>query len=288
MTCSMTAFAREESREDQGALVWELRTVNHRYLEVFVRLPEELRALEPRVRERAAARLGRGKLDAALRFRPGGQAAAPVQLNARVLDQLVELAGRVEKALDAAAPLSVADALRWPGVVESGEVDLSPVQEAAASLLERALDELIATREREGARLAEVVLERCGAMDGHVEAVRERMPAVLEGIRERLRQRLAEVTEELDEGRLEQEMVLLAQRLDVDEELDRLTTHLEEVRRVLGTDEPVGRRLDFLMQELNREVNTLTSKSTDAETTRRAVDMKVLIEQMREQVQNIE
>jgi uncharacterized protein (TIGR00255 family) len=194
----------------------------------------------------------------------------------------------VEKALDTAAPLSIADVLRWPGVIEAGEVDLSPVLEAAARTLEDALDELIATRRREGTRLAEIVAERCEALREHVAAVRVRMPLVLEGIRERLRQRLAEVTDELDEGRLEQEMALLVQRLDVDEEMDRLSTHLDEVQRVLGTDEPVGRRLDFLMQELNREVNTLTSKCSDAETARRAVEMKVLVEQMREQVQNIE
>ncbi|MGD2083868.1 MAG: YicC/YloC family endoribonuclease [Chromatiales bacterium] len=288
MTCSMTAFARAESREAQGALVWELRSVNHRFLEVFVRLPDELKALEPRVRERAAARLGRGKLDATLRFRPGGEAAAPVQLNRRVLDQLLAVADQVEKALDTAAPLSIADVLRWPGVIESGEVDLSPVQEAAARALEDALDQLIATRRREGARLAEAVRERCEALRGHVGEVRQRMPVVLEGIRERLRQRLAEVAEELDEARVEQEMVLLTQRLDVDEEMDRLGTHIDEVQRVLSTDEPVGRRLDFLMQELNREVNTLASKSSDAETARRTVEMKVLVEQMREQIQNIE
>ncbi len=288
MTCSMTAFARAEAREGQGELVWELRTVNHRFLEVFVRLPEELRALEPMVRERATARLSRGKLEAALRYKSTGSAAPPVQLNRRVLEQLLGVAKELGAALQDAAPLAVADVLRWPGVVESGDVDLTPVQEAASALFGSALDQLIATRIREGERLAETVHQRCQGMREHVRAVRALMPQILDGIRERLRQRLLEVTDQLDPLRLEQEMVLLAQRLDVDEELDRLGAHLDEVERVLDVREPMGRRLDFLMQELNREANTITSKSSDAQTTRHAVEMKVLIEQMREQVQNIE
>jgi len=288
MTCSMTAFARAEARDGQGELVWELRTVNHRFLEVSVRLPEELRALEPLVRERATGRLGRGKLDATLRFKGAGTAAAPVRLNRRVLDQLLGVAAELTGELGEVTPLSVADLLSWPGVVETAEVDLSPVQEAAAQLLAAALDELIATRTREGERLAEITRQRCRTMREHVRAVRALMPQILDAIRDRLRQRLAEVTDQLDAVRLEQEMVLLAQRLDVDEELDRLNTHLDEVERVLGAPEAVGRRLDFLMQELNREANTITSKSNDAQVTRHAVEMKVLIEQMREQIQNIE
>jgi len=288
MTCSMTAFARAEARESFGDLVWELRTVNHRFLEVFVRLPEELRALEPLVREQAGGRLSRGKLEASLRYKPSADLAPPFRLNQRVLAQLVLLSARLQESLPGAVPLSTADALNWPGMVVPEEVDLSPLQQTASRLLETALDELIATRRREGAQLAESIRLRCRAMTGHMEAVRERMPLVLEGIRERLRQRIAEVAESLDEGRVEQEMVVLAQRLDVDEELDRLRAHLTEVERVAGDPKPVGRRLDFLMQELNREANTITSKSSDAETTRHAVEMKVLIEQMREQVQNIE
>jgi uncharacterized protein (TIGR00255 family) len=288
MTHSMTAFARVEVREAFGDLVWELRTVNHRFLEVFARIPEDLRALESMVRERASKRLGRGKLDATLRYKPSGEVASPMRLNEGALARLIELSDRLRETLPRAAPLAQADILGWPGMVMPEEVDLSPVQESAVGLLERGLDELIAARRREGVQLADTVRRRCSAMLEHVEAVLTRMPLVLEGIRQRLSQRLAEVTDSLDEGRLEQELVLLAQRLDVDEELDRLRTHLAEVERLLDDAKPVGRRLDFLMQELNREANTITSKSSDAQTTRHAVEMKVLIEQMREQVQNIE
>ncbi|HEC16674.1 MAG TPA: YicC family protein [Sedimenticola sp.] len=288
MIHSMTAFARQEHRDDQGELVWELRSVNHRYLEAFVRLPEEMRAMEPLVRERLNKRLGRGKIDCSLRFRPAHAAVAALDVNERLAGQLMEAADKVGHLLHEAVPPSIMDVLRWPGVLEVEPQDLSPVQAQAADLLDRAIDSLIETRRREGGRLAELIRQRNAAMREQVAQVKQRIPQVLEAVRERLRARLGELMEELDPGRLEQEMVLLAQRLDVDEEMDRLHTHLDEVDRVLRQDEPVGRRLDFLMQELNREVNTLASKSNDAEITRAAVDMKVLIEQMREQVQNIE
>jgi len=184
--------------------------------------------------------------------------------------------------------LRAMDILRWPGVLEQEERNMSPVQKRAGELLDKALDDLIDSRRREGERLAELIVQRCESMRGEVEKVKRLMPRILQAVRDRLRARLAEVTAELDEGRLEQEMALLAQRLDVDEEMDRLSTHLDEVERVLQRDEPVGRRLDFLMQELNREANTLSSKSNDVDSTRVGVELKVLIEQIREQVQNIE
>ncbi|MFC1684788.1 YicC/YloC family endoribonuclease [Pseudomonadota bacterium] len=284
----MTAFARKEYRDDQGELIWELRSVNHRYLETSVRLPEELRSLEPVVRERLGKRLSRGKVDCSLRFRPSQSAAATMKTNERLALQLLEASEEVGHLIHEGVPPSIMDILRWPGVLEIEARDLTPVQKQASELLEEAIDSLIETRQREGARLAEMIQERTAAMAGHVARVREVMPQILEGIRGRLQVRLEELSQELDAGRVEQEMVLLTQRLDVDEEMDRLGAHLDEVNRVLQQDEPVGRRLDFLMQELNRETNTLSSKSNDVETTRIAVDMKVLIEQMREQVQNIE
>jgi uncharacterized protein (TIGR00255 family) len=284
----MTAFARKEYRDDQGELIWELRSVNHRYLETSVRLPEELRSLEPVVRERLGKRLSRGKVDCSLRFRPSQSAAATMKTNERLALQLLEASEEVGRLIHEGVPPSVMDILRWPGVLEIEAQDLTPVQKCASELLEEAIDSLIETRQREGERLAEMIQERTAAMGGHVARVREVMPQILEGIRSRLQTRLEELSQELDAGRVEQEMVLLTQRLDVDEEMDRLGAHLDEVNRVLQQDEPVGRRLDFLMQELNRETNTLSSKSNDVETTRIAVDMKVLIEQMREQVQNIE
>jgi uncharacterized protein (TIGR00255 family) len=284
----MTAFARVDRCDENGELAWELRSVNHRYLEVFVRLPDDLRVLEPRVRERVNQRLGRGKVECVLRYRPAPAASGEIQLNSVYLDQLLAVMQEVRGRLPSAAEPDLLQVLGWPDVVQKVSADLTPVQEAAMSLLEQALDELVATREREGARLAELILARCDQLEVQVEKARSRMPQVIESLRQRLRERLEEVTQSLDQERLEQEMVILAQRLDVDEEMDRLATHIREVRRVLTLDEPVGRRLDFLMQELHREANTLGAKSADAETTAISVEMKVLIEQMREQVQNIE
>lgn len=288
MICSMTSFSRRESRDELGELVCELRSVNHRYLELFVRLPEELRALEPRVRERVAARLGRGKVDCQFRFVPARNATAGVAVNERFAQQIIDASGVVGQMLHGSVPPRAMDILRWPGVLETEEMDFSPVQERAAALLEETLDGMVESRQREGARLAEMIVQRCAAMRLEIDKVKTLMPQLLVSLRDRLRGRLQELTAELDEGRIEQEMVLLTQRLDVDEEMDRLQTHLDEVEAVLQRDEPVGRRLDFLMQELNREANTLASKSNDVEMTRVAVELKVLIEQMREQIQNIE
>ena len=244
--------------------------------------------LESSVRERLSARLNRGKLDVSLKFKPGGAAEAGLRLNRRMVDQLLSVEQEMAGMLNSQNSLRPLDLLRWPGVLEEEEQDFTPVKQQAMALLETALDSLIDNRLREGERLSEIVSQRCQAMQAQVERVRDLMPEVLDNVRTRIRERLAEVMAELDETRLEQEMALLAQRLDVDEEMDRLETHLTEVERVLTSDEPVGRRLDFLMQELNREANTLSSKSNDVEVTRTGVEMKVLIEQMREQIQNIE
>ncbi|MEL0583753.1 MAG: YicC/YloC family endoribonuclease [Candidatus Thiodiazotropha sp. (ex. Lucinoma kazani)] len=288
MISSMTAFAREEYRGDLGILSWEIRSVNHRYLEAFLRLPEELRVLESSVRERLNARLGRGKLDVSLKFKPGGMAEAGLQVNQRLVEQLLSAEQQLADLMEVGNNLRSSDLLRWPGVLEEQEQDFTPVKQRAMILLETAIDSLIDNRLREGERLSKIIRNRCVGLQAQVVQVRSLMPDVLDTVRSRIRDRLTEAMEELDETRLEQEMVLLAQRLDVDEEMDRLETHLEEVERVLQADEPVGRRLDFLMQELNREANTLTSKSNSVDVTRSAVEMKVLIEQMREQIQNIE
>ncbi|MCU7838208.1 MAG: YicC family protein [Candidatus Thiodiazotropha sp. (ex Troendleina suluensis)] len=288
MISSMTAFAREEYRGDLGILSWEIRSVNHRYLEAFLRLPEELRVLESSVRERLNARLGRGKLDVSLKFKPGGMAEAGLQVNQRLVEQLLNAEQQLADLMEVGNNLCSSDLLRWPGVLEEQEQDFTPVKQRAMILLETAIDSLIDNRLREGERLSKIIRNRCVGLQAQVVQVRSLMPDVLETVRSRIRDRLTEAMEELDETRLEQEMVLLAQRLDVDEEMDRLETHLQEVERVLQADEPVGRRLDFLMQELNREANTLTSKSNSVDVTRSAVEMKVLIEQMREQIQNIE
>jgi uncharacterized protein (TIGR00255 family) len=288
MTSSMTAFSRVQEKGDSGDLIWEIRSVNHRYLETMIRLPEELRALEPVVRETITKRLGRGKVDCSLKYHPSADAAAAMKVNRRVAEQIIAASEEIGHLLHESVPAANMDILRWPGVLQQEEQDFTPVQQQAQALLTRALDDLVAMRQREGARLADIIRQRCQAMRQQVSLARALMPQVLQSIRERLRARLAEISEQLDEGRLEQEMALLAQRLDVDEEMDRLSSHLDEVEQVLQRSGPVGRRLDFLMQELNREANTLGSKSNDVEVTRISVELKVLIEQMREQVQNIE
>lgn len=288
MTKSMTAFARESRTGETGELIWELRSVNHRYLESTVRLPEELRALEPKVRERLAARLGRGKLDCTLRYVSGPGAGHNLRIDRHYLRQLLAAGEAVAELVGQQAQPVPFELLRWPGVLQEQPSDLGPVMEQSLTLLEKALTALIATREHEGARLARLIHDRCDKLALYTAQVRERMPRVITEIRERLHHRLQEVRAELDPNRLEQELALLAQRLDVDEEMDRMEAHLGAVRSALNGDEPVGRRLDFLMQELNREANTLASKSSDIEITRMAVEMKVLIEQIREQVQNIE
>lgn len=288
MTKSMTAFARETTTGREGDLTWELRSVNHRFLEPFVRLPEDLRSLEPAVRERVNARLGRGKLDCTLRYAANPGSVGELHVNRHYLEQLLTAGGEVAELVGKREQPSPFDILRWPGVLQEQKQDLGPVMKQALSLLDEAIGSLVSTREREGARLAERIRERCDKLDDCVTRVKARMPQVMAEVRTRILERLEEVRVELDPNRLEQELALLAQRLDVDEEMDRMEAHVQEVRSVLSRTGPVGRRLDFLMQELNREANTLGSKSSDVEVTRVAVDMKVLIEQMREQVQNIE
>jgi len=288
MIRSMTAFARREHRGEWGQLTWELRSVNHRYLEVFARLPDSLRALEPQVREQAAKRLGRGKVEFNLRFQPAASVTGHLSLNTDLARDVLRMAGEVEELIGVARSLSPMDVLKWPGVAEQPEPDLEPVRGEAMVALDHALQEFVDTREREGELIRLMIEQRCRSMETLVAEARARRPEMMSGLREKFENRLRDLPVDADPGRLEQEMVILAQRLDVDEELDRLDAHLAEVTKVLQRRDPVGRRLDFLMQELNREANTLSSKSADTDGTRIAVDMKVLIEQMREQVQNVE
>jgi len=288
MIRSMTAFARASGEQGGAELTWELRSVNHRYLEAFVRLPEELRALEPLVRERVNARLGRGKLECVLRCRWAPRQAAALELDQDRIRAVLEACREIETRSAEAASPGVMELLRWPGVVREPEPDTGAAQQQALALLEQALDELVATREREGEQIKTLLSARLEGIEQQVAKARERLPEVRRKIREKLETRVAELMDKVDQDRLELELVLLAQKMDVDEELDRLDGHVAETRRVLERDEPVGRRLDFLMQEFNREANTLGSKSADSETTAVSVELKVLIEQMREQVQNVE
>lgn len=288
MCRSMTAFAASAGENAGYDLIWEIRGVNHRHLDIALRLPDAFRALEPELRSRIARHLKRGRVEANLQCRRSGSGAEIPVLNLELARRLLDAVREVQILLPAAAPIGALDVLRWPGVMGDDGTLPEGLSERAENLLEDALRHLVAVREREGAQLAELILARCQAMRDQVARVRQRLPAVLEGLRDRMRARVEDVCASADPARLEQEMAILAQRLDVAEEMDRLMEHLDEIGRVLGQREPVGRRLDFLMQELNREANTLGSKSQDLETTRASVEMKVLIEQMREQIQNLE
>ncbi len=284
----MTGFARGETATPQGQLLWELRSVNHRHLELLLKVPDFCRGIEADLRQLATTRLGRGRVEASLSLRAGETRTTAGRLNLPLVRQLAAHFSAVADELRNSAPVSPLDVLRWPGVLEQEEQDPSALLPVVTQTFEAVIAELNAARAREGARIGEMLERRLAEIEGHVADVVVRLPAVLARIRERMAERVAALSTPVDPQRLEQEIVLLAQKLDVSEELDRLTAHLAEFRDNLKSDAPVGRRLDFLVQELNREANTLASKSADAETTRRAVDIKVLIEQMREQVQNVE
>jgi len=288
MIHSMTGFARESVETDIGTLTWEIRAVNHRYLDVQFKLPENLRPKEQLFRQQAGAALARGKVECALYFRRATHQDSELQID----KELVELIGLRISELTAKLPNVAAanpvEILRWPGVLLQNDVDTEPLFERAGALLETALEAIRGMRSNEGARIGEMLESRCADIEAIAASVKERLPEVLAAIRVKQKERLDKLDVEADPARLELELALVASKLDVDEELDRLGSHLTEIRSALKSNKPVGRRLDFLMQELNREANTLGSKSADAATTKAAVDLKVLIEQMREQIQNVE
>ena len=288
MLHSMTGFARQAAESDIGALTWEIRTVNHRYLDVQFKIPDELRPHEQAFRKQVTDAINRGKVECALHFRRAFDRQNELQIDTA----LVELIGTRIKEMSAELPATGAvnpfDVMRWPGVVQQKEIDLEPLIDESRTLLATAIDAIQAMRASEGARIADMLESRCADIATISESVRARMPDVLEAARTKQQERIAKLDVDADPARLETELALIAQKLDVDEELDHLDSHLVEIRDVLRRDEPVGRRLDFLMQELNREANTLGSKSNDTETTKAAVELKVLIEQLREQIQNIE
>jgi uncharacterized protein (TIGR00255 family) len=285
---SMTGFARREASFPQGALVWELRTLNHRYLDVSLRLPDEFRAMESRVREMVSSCVRRGKLEAVLRYQPSPGASASLELDEDLVKGLIALQQRIAAMMPGAAAVSPMEVLKWPNVLVRADADPAALFDAALGLLEDALADLDAARTREGGEIRSLLLQRTAEIRRQVSSVRSQMPAIMENQRARLLARLAELEIRFDAARLEQEMVYLLQKADIEEELDRTLVHLDEVERVIEGNGAVGRRLDFLMQELNREANTLGSKSIDATTSLASVEIKVAIEQMREQVQNIE
>jgi uncharacterized protein (TIGR00255 family) len=287
MIASMTGFARRELAGAWGTLICELRSVNHRYLEPGFRLPEELRPLESDLRQLLGKHLKRGKVDCTVHLRGAQAAERELRVDAGALARVATALEKIQAAVPAAS-IDAVEVLRWPGVIEAANPDADTLLGAGRQLFLQTLDDLGAMRLREGKRLGELIEQRCSGLAALVSQVRTRLPEIQARIRTRLHDRVAELAASVDRERVEQEVVLQLQRIDVAEELDRLTGHIEETRRVMGGGEAAGRRLDFLMQELNREANTLASKSQDLDTTRITVDMKVLIEQMREQVQNVE
>jgi uncharacterized protein (TIGR00255 family) len=288
MARSMTGFARQEAIHSWGTLIWEIRSVNHRYLEPHFRLPDLARAIEPELRDRLRKTVHRGKLELALHLKleagPGGH----LNINLEMVQKLADSIRQVNAMVDAAAPVNALDILQWPGVLDTQAVANDTLRQAALDLFTKSLEQLTDHREREGAELTQYIERRLDAVGEEVIKVRAQLPAIMQGQRDKLLARLESLKKDINQDRLEQELVFYAHKADVAEELDRLITHIAEVRHALAQTGAVGRRLDFLMQELNREANTLASKSLAVETSQAAVELKILIEQMREQIQNIE
>ena len=287
MIRSMTAYARHEIKANWGSASWELRSVNQRYLETYLRLPEQFRGLEPVIRDKLRQQLTRGKIECSLRFETNADTTAELQLNQALALQLIQSAEWIKQQTKEGQiqPLEI---LRWPGVMSAQEQDLDTINQQLLAGLEQAIQAFISARESEGLALKALIEQRLQGVSDEIQKVRAKAPEILQWQRERLQNKLAEADVQLDNNRLEQELVIMAQRIDVAEELDRLEAHVKETYSILNKKEAVGRRLDFMMQEFNRESNTLGSKSINTEITASAIELKVLIEQMREQIQNIE
>jgi uncharacterized protein (TIGR00255 family) len=288
MIYSMTGYATGAREFPFGVLNVELRSVNHRYLDIQFRMPDDLRAIEPQLRELLTAKLNRGKVECRILLSGAAGSTQLPELNETLLQQLIVLSGRVRAALPAAGELRIADVLRWPGMLGTETLPMEELRAACVELVQAILAEFAASRAREGEKLRAMLRERAAAMQARVAEVAPRMPQVIAAFQEKLAARLKEALAAGDDERIRQEVALFANRIDVDEELTRLATHITELNRILDQGGVVGKRLDFLMQELNREANTLGSKSVDVAVTQVAMGLKLLIEQMREQVQNIE
>ena len=288
MIHSMTGYATASRELPWGAVSVELRSVNHRYLDVSFRVPDELRQAEQALRETISGAMTRGKIECRVSYALRSSSEGGTELDTTLLAQVLELNARARAALPEARPLGVADILRWPGMLGADDLPGDELRATAGELLREALREFTAARAREGAKLAAVILERATEMRSRIAVVQPRIPTVIAAFQEKLNARLKEALVSADDERVRQEIALFINKIDVDEELSRLATHLDELQRILGKGGASGKRLDFLMQELNREANTLGSKSADIEVTRVAMDLKLLIEQMREQIQNIE
>jgi uncharacterized protein (TIGR00255 family) len=288
MIQSMMAFARQEKRGDWGSASCEIRTTNHRYLELFFRLPDNFSFLEPQLRNLLRQHLQRGKFECVIRFQADAAQITSINFNKALVEHLINVTREIEKSAGLQTQINLLDILRWPGVVQNQDIDLSAAQTAILSLFQETIQELIQTRMREGEALQTFLLQRVQEISLNIDNIRSKLPQLNEAMRTKLLARCAELNTSLDPQRFEQEMVLYLQKIDVAEEIDRIATHLNEVTRTFSAGGMIGRRLDFLMQELNREINTLGAKINDSDISRTVVDLKVLLEQMREQIQNIE
>lgn len=287
MISSMTGFARHQHKGEWGSAIWELRSVNHRYLDLSVKVPDSFRALENDIREKIRGHLGRGKVEAYLKFQPGPALTSDLMLNEPLLQQLAQASTTIASHFGQVAT-ETTRLMQWPGLLQESSDQFQPVYDHILTGLDDAIGQLKNMRIAEGAAIKDMLTSRLSEIATHIGTVREHYPEILVSAKKNIIDKLAEVSDKLDNDRVEQEMVYFAQRIDVAEELDRLEAHVSEIQKVLEREENIGRRLDFFMQELNREANTLASKSQSIHQTHAAVDIKVLIEQMREQVQNIE
>lgn len=285
---SMTGFAAANQELPQGALTLDLRSVNHRYLDISFRMDDAFRPIETAMREAIAKRINRGKVECRLGFTPSAENRKPQAINLDLARQLLEMGNAIQQLSPQSAPLTVADILRWPGMFKVEDISQTTLHEASLALLQHALSDFEATRAREGDKLRAMILERAAQMQEKVAEAAPHLPRLIAAYQDKLSNRLREAAASLDEDRIRQEIALFSQKIDIDEEISRLQAHLQEVRRILDKGDPSGKRLDFMMQELNREANTLGSKSVSTETSQLSMDLKVLIEQMREQIQNIE
>ncbi|MBX2867250.1 MAG: YicC family protein [Acidiferrobacterales bacterium] len=288
MTASMTAFCRTQTEFQGRSLIWEVRSVNHRYLDAHLKLPDELKVIETRCRTLINERVNRGRIDALLKYEAGKGETLEMEINDGALEALASALQSVESRMPNVTSPHSLDVLRWQGILKQPEANEDALTKAAQDGLSEALDGLVIARNREGERLAQMILDRIDDSRVIVSSLRDALPDIELGLKQRWNRRLEELGDEIDPARLSQELAILLTRSDVSEELDRLETHFDEVQRVIGQKKPAGRRLDFLMQELNREANTLGSKAVDLRNTNASVELKVLIDQMREQVQNIE
>ncbi len=284
----MTAYGRVENSEGQNSISCEIRSVNHRYSEISIRLPEELRPLEQKIRDRISGKIKRGKIECNIRIEKHNAYDEALSINQDLLKNIIEASKRINSDLSTSVPLDSLDLLRWPGVLEKSTLDVKEIDKLLFPLVNEAIDIVVDTRQREGEKIKKMLTDRCTKIKEIINNVQKQIPDILKNYRKKLTQRVQEISDEIDNDRLEQELLFLSQKADIEEEIDRLDAHVDEVVRVIDRKEPVGRRLDFLMQEMNRESNTLGSKSNHIYTSNASVELKVVIEQMREQIQNIE